>query len=212
MTFSGIGSGSGRAGRGGGTSTLIAAPELTRWLGSRIVWPSTSTVPASIRVLSRERDSSARWRAKTRSSLSPASSGATRTDVGVGEDGAEGVVMNVSGARRRANLSIAGEPAESAAAQVVARARIIMLISALTTALAIAAVITVIGYRMFGGSGPVVATDEVIPLPKGARLISTSASAGRVAVLIELDGVNELRTFDIKTLKQTGRLRFTREP
>ena len=121
--------------------------------------------------------------------------------------------MNVSGARRRANLSIAGEPAESAAAHVVARARIIMLISALTTALAIAAVVTVIGYRMFGGgSGPVVATDDVIPLPRGARLISTSASAGRLAVLIEVDGVNELRAFDIKTLKQTGRLRFTREP
>jgi hypothetical protein len=119
--------------------------------------------------------------------------------------------MNVSGARRRANLSIASESAESAAAHVVARARIIMLISALTTALAIAAVVTVIGYRMFG-SGAVVATDDIIPLPKGARLISTSASAGRLAVLIEVDGVNELRTFDIKTLKQTGRLRFTREP
>ena len=120
--------------------------------------------------------------------------------------------MNVSGARRRANLSIADEPAESAAAQVVARARIIMLISALTTALAIAAVVTVIGYRMFGGGGAVVATDDVIPLPKGARLISTSASAGRLAVLIEVDGRNELLTFDIKTLKQTGRLRFPREP
>ncbi|MFY9770973.1 MAG: hypothetical protein WBG18_01045 [Xanthobacteraceae bacterium] len=120
--------------------------------------------------------------------------------------------MNVSGARRRANLSIAGEPAESAAAQVVARARIIMLISALTTALAIGAVAAVIGYRMFGGAGPVVATDDLVSLPKGARLISTSASAGRLAVLIEIDGGNELRTFDIKTLKQTGRLRFTREP
>jgi hypothetical protein len=191
----------------------MAAPELTRWLGSRIVWPSTSTVPASIRVFRRERDRSARWRASTRSNLSPASSGATRTDVGVGEDDAEGGgVMNVSGARRRANLSIASEPAESAAAQVVARARIIMLISALTTVLAIGAVVTVIGYRMFGGNGPTVATDDIIPLPKGARLISTSASAGRLAVLIEIDGVNELRTFDIKTLKQTGRLRFTREP
>ena len=50
-----------------------------------------------------------------------------------------------------------------------------MLISALTMVLAITAVITVIGYRMFGGSGPVAAIDEVIPLPKGARLISTSA-------------------------------------
>jgi hypothetical protein len=120
--------------------------------------------------------------------------------------------MNVSGARRRANLSIAGEPAESAAAQVVARARIIMLISALTTALAIAAVVSVIGYRMFGVGGPIVETDDTIPLPKGARLISSSASAGRLVVLLEIDGVNELRTFDIKTLKQTGRLRFTREP
>jgi hypothetical protein len=120
--------------------------------------------------------------------------------------------MNVSGVRRRANLSIAGEPAESAAAQVAARARIIMLISALTTALAIAAVVTVIGYRMFGGGGAVVATDDLVSLPNGARVISTSASAGRLAVLIEIDGVNELRTFDIKTLKQTGRLRFPREP
>jgi hypothetical protein len=119
--------------------------------------------------------------------------------------------MNVSGARRRANLSIAGEPAESAAAQVVARARILMMIAALTTALAIAAVVSVIGYRMFGASATMT-TDDVIPLPKGARLISTSASAGRLAVLIEVDGVNELRTFDIKTLKQTGFLRFTREP
>jgi hypothetical protein len=128
--------------------------------------------------------------------------------------------MNQSGAKlsgasdasRRANLSIAGESAESTAAQVVARARMIMLISALTTALAIAAVVVAIGYRMFSGNTTTVVTDDTIPLPKGARLISTSASAGRLAVLIELDGVNELRTFDIKTLKQTGRLRFTREP
>jgi hypothetical protein len=130
----------------------------------------------------------------------------------VGEGDAEGPVMNVSGVRRRANLSIADEPAESAAAHVVARARIIMLISALTTMLAIAAVVTVIGYRMFGGNGPAIVTDDIIPLPKGARLISSSASAGRLVVLIEVDGANEVLTFDIKTLKQTGRLRFTRQP
>jgi hypothetical protein len=129
----------------------------------------------------------------------------------VDEDGAEGEVMNVSGAPRRANLAIAGEPAESAAAQVVARARIIMLIAALTTALAIAAVVSVIGYRMYG-SAAVVVTDDSVPLPKGARVLSTSASAGRLAVLIDVDGVHELLTFDIKTLKQTGRLRFPREP
>jgi hypothetical protein len=91
-------------------------------------------------------------------------------------------------------------------------ARVIMLISALTSALAIAAVVAVIGYRMFNNGPVTIATDDIVQLPKGARVISTSASAGRVAVLIELDGANELRTFDIKTLKQTGRLRFTREP
>jgi hypothetical protein len=130
----------------------------------------------------------------------------------VGAGNAEGDAMDVSGARRRVNLSIAGEPAESSAAKVVARARLIMLISALTTALAIAAVVAAIGYRLFGNGVVTAASEEVIPLPKGARLISTSASAGRLAVLIELDGTSELRTFDIKTLKQTGRLRFTREP
>jgi hypothetical protein len=120
--------------------------------------------------------------------------------------------MNVSGARRRVNLSIAGEPAESAAALVVARARILMLIAGLTTVLAIAAVVGVIGYRMFDAGRAAVANEETIALPKGARVLSTSASAGRLAVLIEVDGVNELRTFDIKTLRETGRLRFTRQP
>jgi hypothetical protein len=117
-----------------------------------------------------------------------------------------------SDASRHGNLAIAGEGAESEAAQLVHRARIMMLLAALTTALAIAAVVTVIGYRMFSANATMLTTDDAIPLPKGARLISTSASAGRLAVLIELDGANELRTFDIKTLKQTGRLRFTREP
>jgi len=112
--------------------------------------------------------------------------------------------MNVSGARRRANLAIAGEPAESAAAGPRPHHHADL-------GLAIAAVVTVIGYRMYG-SAAVVVTDDSIPLPKGARVISTSASAGRLAVLIEVDGTNEVLTFDIKTLKQTGRLRFPREP
>jgi hypothetical protein len=118
--------------------------------------------------------------------------------------------MNSSDARPP-NLSIAGEGAESAAAQLVARARVMMVISAVTTILAIAAVVVVIGYRIFSHGG-VAATDDVVALPKGARVVSTSASAGRLAVLIEIDGASEVRTFDIKTLKQTGRLRFNGEP
>jgi predicted outer membrane repeat protein len=86
-----------------------------------------------------------------------------------------------------------------------------MIISALTTLIAITAVVSVIGYRVFNNGGAI-ATDGIITLPKGARVLSTSASAGRVAVLIDIGGVSELRTFDIKTLKQTGRLRFAIEP
>ena len=115
---------------------------------------------------------------------------------------------------RRHNLSTTGESAESATSQLVARARVMMVISTLTTILAVAAVITVIGYRVFnhGGSSIAAGGDDVITLPKGARVVSTSASAGRLAVLIEVDGTSELRTFDIKTLRQVGRVRFTREP
>jgi hypothetical protein len=88
-----------------------------------------------------------------------------------------------------------------------------MIISALTTVLAIAAVVTVIGYRTYtGGFGLGAPVDDVIALPKGARVISMAGSAGRVAVMIEVDGASELRVFDVKTLKQTGRLRFAPEP
>jgi hypothetical protein len=100
-------------------------------------------------------------------------------------------------------------------ATMVARARTLMIISGLTTVIAIAAVVSVIGYRMLNNSGPGIAalgSDGVVTLPKGARVLSTVASGGRVAVLIEIGGTTELRTFDIKTLKQTGRLQFATEP
>jgi hypothetical protein len=121
--------------------------------------------------------------------------------------------MNLSDARRP-NLPTGGESAESASAQLVARARVMMVISAITTILAIAAVITVIGYRVFnqGGVGVGIGNDDIIALPKGARVVSTAASAGRLAVLIEVDGASELRTFDIRTLRQVGRVRFVGQP
>jgi len=86
-----------------------------------------------------------------------------------------------------------------------------MIISALTTVLAIAAVVVVIGYRIFA-FGAATPSDGIIALPKGARVIAMSASAGRVAVLFDVDGASELRAFDIKTLKETGSLRFTTAP
>src|ERR1700739_2900606 len=80
------------------------------------------------------------------------------------------VMTNLSG-NARGNLSGAADGPESEAAQLVARARVMMVISGLTTALAIAAVVTVIGYRMFAGAGAV-SGDGIVTLPKGARVMS----------------------------------------
>ena len=71
--------------------------------------------------------------------------------------------------------------------------------------------VSVIGYRVYSNGGPVGA-DGIVTLPKGAKVLSTVASAGRIAVLVDIGGTTELRTFDIKTLKQTGRLQFATEP
>jgi hypothetical protein len=110
------------------------------------------------------------------------------------------------------NNNVSGSPSNADAEALVARARLMMIISAVTTLIAIAAVVSVIGYRLLNSAGGALGADGIIALPKGARLISTVASGGHVAVLIDIGGASELRTFDIKTLKQTGRLRFATEP
>jgi hypothetical protein len=110
------------------------------------------------------------------------------------------------------NNNVSANPPASEAEALVARSRLMMIISAITTLIAIAAVVSVIGYRVLNSGGGAISADGIITLPKGARLISTVASGGRVAVLIDIGGASELRTFDIKTLKQTGRLQFATEP
>jgi len=88
-----------------------------------------------------------------------------------------------------------------------------MLISAVTTALAVAAVIGVIGYRVFAGvgSGAATMTDGTVMLPKGAHVVSTTIGDGRIVVTLDIAGNSEVRIFDLKTLQQTGRLRFGTE-
>jgi hypothetical protein len=49
-------------------------------------------------------------------------------------------------------------------------------------------------------------------LPKGARIVSTAVAEDRIAVTIDIGGALEIRTFDAKTLKPAGRLRFATEP
>ena len=49
-------------------------------------------------------------------------------------------------------------------------------------------------------------------LPKGAKILSTAVAGDRLGVTLDTSGVTELRTFDARTLKAAGRLRFPTEP
>ena len=102
--------------------------------------------------------------------------------------------------------------ADPSSDRMVSRVRWMMIISAFTTAIAIATVVGVIGYRIFTAGGSLPVGDGIVLLPKGARIISSSANAGRIVLTLDIGGATEIRTFDIKTLKQTGRLRFATEP
>lgn len=101
------------------------------------------------------------------------------------------------------------------AAQIVRRVRRLMLVTGATTLIAMAAVFGVIGYRVFSAGGsapPEVPALEAVMLPKGARVLATAVSDGRIAVTIELGGATEIRTFDLRTLKPAGLLRLRAEP
>ena len=87
-----------------------------------------------------------------------------------------------------------------------------MLISGLTTMLAIALVAGIIGYRVFSAEGSATRADVTALLPKGARVLSTAVSDDRLVVTIENSGAVEVRSFDLKTLMPVGRLRFKNEP
>lgn len=100
------------------------------------------------------------------------------------------------------------------AARMVARARWLLIVSGLTTMIAIAAVIAVIGYRVFhaGESRAVASGAGIVMLPKGARVIATAVADDRIVVTLDVGGAVEIRTFDVKTLKENGRIRFATEP
>jgi len=104
------------------------------------------------------------------------------------------------------------QPLDPAAAQMVARIRRLLIISGLTTMLAVAAVLSVIGYRVFRSGGSAVPTDVTALLPKGARIVSTAVTEDRLVVTVDHQGAIEVRTFDLQTLRPAGRLRFATEP
>jgi hypothetical protein len=107
--------------------------------------------------------------------------------------------------------TLAPEPTQEQAA-LLARVRRMMLIAALTTALAVAAVLIAVGYRLFRADGSAAVTDITVMLPKGARIVATAVAGDRLVVTLDVGGVTEIRTFDAHTLKPAGRLKFVSEP
>jgi hypothetical protein len=107
--------------------------------------------------------------------------------------------------------TLAPEPTPEQAA-LFARARRMMLIAGLTTGLAVAAVLVAIGYRLFRAEGSVNPAEITAVLPKGAKIVSTSVAGDRVVVTLDIGGTTEIRTFEARTLKAVGRLRFVNEP
>ena len=97
-------------------------------------------------------------------------------------------------------------------AALFARVRRLMLIAGLTTALAVAAVLIAIGYRLFRSEGSAVATDTTATLPKGARIVATGVAGDRLLVTLDIGGTTEIRSFDARSLKPVGRLKFVSEP
>ncbi len=104
------------------------------------------------------------------------------------------------------------EPTPEQAA-LFAKVRRMMLIAGFTTAVAIAAVLIAIGYRLFRAEGSAGAMAEVtVALPKGSRITATAVAGDRLVVTLDAGGATEIRTFDAHTLKPAGRLRFATEP
>ena len=109
--------------------------------------------------------------------------------------------------------TVAPEPTPEQAA-LIARVRRMMLIAGLTSAIAVAVVLIAVGYRLYRGDGSPAAasTDVVTPLPKGARIVSTAVAGERLLVTLDIAGATEIHTFDARTLKPAGKLKFVREP
>ncbi len=99
-------------------------------------------------------------------------------------------------------------------AQLFARVRRMMLIAGATTGIAVAAVLFAVGYRLFKSEGSTTsaASDITATLPKGAKIVSTAVAGDRLVVTLNVAGATEIRTFDAKTLKPAGKLKFVSEP
>ena len=104
-------------------------------------------------------------------------------------------------------------PLSAAQQRLVGRMRRLSLISAAIMAAGVAALLGVIGYRLLApATSPRAAADMVVPLPRGATVVSATVAQDLVVVVIDLDGAREVRTFSLPTLRPAGHLRFVVEP
>jgi hypothetical protein len=103
-------------------------------------------------------------------------------------------------------------PLSPEAERAIAKVRRLMMIASVTTFVAVAAVLAVIGYRVFhlGGSTaePGGFVDVSAALPAGAKVLSTAVSTDHIVVTIDIAGATEIWTFDPDTLKPLGKLRL----
>ena len=95
----------------------------------------------------------------------------------------------------------------------VAKVRRLMTIASATTVLAVAAVLGVIGYRVFHLQGSAPPALETAPaLPAGAKVLSSAVGDGRIVLTVEVNGAIALYSFDLNTLKPLGHAVLSPKP
>ena len=103
----------------------------------------------------------------------------------------------------------AEKPLDPEAARVVAKVRRLLMIATMTTFIAVAAVIAVIGYRVFRGEERAQALQSVsATLPAGTKVLSSAIGEGRLVLAVEVNGAIELLSFELHTLRPLGRVRL----
>ncbi len=97
------------------------------------------------------------------------------------------------------------------AERAIAKVRRLMMIASVTTFLAVAAVLGVIGYRIshLGESSAPPPPQSVPALPPGAKVLSSAIGDNRIVLTVEVDGAIELRSYDLHTLQPLGRAVLT---
>jgi hypothetical protein len=100
------------------------------------------------------------------------------------------------------------QPLDPAQEAIVKRLRRLMVFSSLIMIAGFVVVFGVIAFKLFTAPQQDSAIEANVSLPVGAKVLSTAVSDGQLVVTLDIGGAVEVRTFDLSTLKQTGRMTF----